>query len=324
MSVRRYSGRIKFGRAAAQRRPVRAADAAQRQMQFFMEETNKEILKGIYKERPQGKYFKKYEFGLLLVVGGGKFYSGSPALSAMAAFRAGVDMARIIAPKRAADIIASFSPALAAYPLEGDRLGEKHLAVLLQRIKAADAAAYGKAALAVGGGLGRSEETKEAAAELLSQISVPAVVDADAIYALAKRPEIAKGKKFLITPHSHEFFVLTGKEISALSQKEKMEAVREEASRLETVILLKGKPDIISDGKKVVLNRTGSPYMSVGGTGDVLAGICGALLARGLEPFAAAAAGAYISGRAGEIAAARMKDGLLATDVISAIPDAVK
>ena len=86
-----------------------------------MQEVTKNILKKIYKVRPPES--KKYDFGLLIVIGGSEFYSGSPALSAMAAFRAGVDMVRIIAPKRAADIIASFSPDLAAYPLEGKWLG---------------------------------------------------------------------------------------------------------------------------------------------------------------------------------------------------------
>ena len=80
-----------------------------------MVEVSKSILKKIYKERPSE--VKKYDFGMLMVIGGSDFYSGSPALSAMAAYKAGVDMVRIIAPRRAADIIASFSPTMAAYPL---------------------------------------------------------------------------------------------------------------------------------------------------------------------------------------------------------------
>lgn len=289
-----------------------------------MEETTREILKDIYKERPKGKYFKKYDFGLLLVIGGSKFYSGSPALVALSAFKSGTDMARIIAPERAANIIASFTPVLAAYPLEGERLNKEHLAILIQRMKSAEAVARGNAAVVIGGGLGRSEETQEVILEFLSEISIPAVIDADAIHALAKQPEIIKGKKFLITPHSYEFFILTGKDISDLSQSEKIETVREEAARLQATILLKGKPDIISDGENVALNNTGSPYMSIGGTGDVLAGICGSLAARGIDSFTAARAAAFISGQAGEIAAEKVKDGLLATDVINAIPDVIK
>jgi UTP--glucose-1-phosphate uridylyltransferase len=275
-------------------------------------ETTKDILKEVYKSRPAESV--KYDFGLLVVIGGSDFYSGSPALSAMAAFRSGADMTRIIAPKRAADIIASFSPALAAYPLEGKRLERIHLAAIIGQVESAKEVSRGKTALVIGGGLGRSEETQETVLELLKQVSVPAVIDADAIHALAKNPEIVSGKNFLITPHTYEFFVLTKKEVYSLSQEEKIRIVREEALRLQATILLKGKTDIISDGKEVALNKTGSPYMTKGGTGDTLAGICGALLARKINPFVAAQAAAYINGRAGEIAAQRAKEGFVVTD----------
>ncbi len=284
-----------------------------------MIQVTKTILKNIYKSRPAD--VKKYDFGLLLVIGGSEFYSGSPALSAMAAFRSGVDMVRVIAPKRAADIISSFSPNLAAYPLEGNRLEKENLATLISMTESAKAVARGKAAVVIGGGMGRSEEVQEAILEYLSEVSVPVVIDADAIHALAKNPDIIFGKKFLITPHTYEFFILTGKEIHQLPEEEKIKQVQAEANRLQTTILLKGKTDIISDGKEVALNKTGSPYMSKGGTGDTLAGICGSLLAQGVEPFEAAQAAAYINGKAGEIVAQKKKDGLLATDLIEAIPD---
>jgi len=284
-----------------------------------MLEVTKDILKNIYKPRPKDS--KKYDCGLLTVIGGSDFYSGSPALSAMAAFRAGVDMVRIIAPKRAADIIASFSPNLAAYPLEGKWLNKTHLATLLAMTESAKAVARGNTAVVIGGGIGRSEEVQKAILDYLSEVSVPVVIDADAIHAIGKKPEIISGKPFLITPHTYEFFILTGKQVYQLSEEEKIKMVQEEAARLKTTILLKGSTDIISDGKEVALNRTGSPYMTKGGCGDTLAGICGALMARGLSPFTAAQAAAYINGKAGEIVTERMKEGLLATDLIEAIPE---
>jgi len=284
-----------------------------------MLEVTKDILKDIYKERPRN--IRKYDYGLLVVVGGSEFYSGSPALSAMAAFRAGVDMVRIIAPKRAADIIASFSPNLAAYPLEGKWLNKTHLSTLLAMTESAKAVARGNTAVVIGGGAGRSEETQKAILKYLEEVSVPVVIDADAIHALGKKPEIVSGRNFLITPHTYEFFVLTGKEIYKLSEEEKIKMVQTEAQRLHTTILLKGAIDIISDGKEVALNRTGSPFMTKGGCGDTLAGICGALMARGLSPFTAAQAAAYINGKAGEVVAQRVKEGLLATGLIEAIPE---
>ena len=289
-----------------------------------MKRITKSILKKAFPKRPKNKYFKKYDFGLLVVIGGSDFYSGSPALNAMAAFAAGVGMVRILAPKRAADIIASFSPNLAAYPLEGKWLEKKHVPILLEMTKSAQMVAEDKVAVVIGGGLGRSPETQEAILEYLKEIDVPVVVDADAIYALSKGKEIIPKKKFVFTPHAYEFFVLTGRKVYQIPLKEQVQIVKEEAEKLKTIILLKGMPDIISDGNKVSFCYAGTPYMAVGGTGDTLAGICGALLARKVDPFLAVQAAAYLNARAGEIAAEKLKDSLTATDVIEAIPEVLK
>jgi len=285
---------------------------------------DKKILKKIYQPRP--KNAKKYDFGLLLVIGGSNFYSGSPALSALAAFRAGVDMVRIVAPKRAADIIASFSPDLAAYPLDEEWLSKKSLSVLLTMTESAKLVANGRTAVVLGGGLGRSQETQEAVLEYLKQIDtdIPVVIDADAIYAVANQPQLISGRHFLFTPHSYEFFVLTGQKLTSASLEEKIKIVETEARRLKTTILLKGETDIVSNGQQTAINQTGNAYMTVGGCGDTLAGICGALLARGVDLFIAAQAGAYLNGRAGEMAAQQYGEGLTATDLIEAIPRAIK
>ncbi len=285
-------------------------------------QVTKSILKNIYKKRPENA--RKYDYGLLLVIGGSEFYSGSPAFSALAAFKTGVDMVRIIAPKRAADIIASFTPDLAAYPLEGKRLTKEHLAILISMTESAKTAARGKAAVVIGGGMGRSEETQNAILEYLSQISIPAVIDADAINALGQKPEIISGKQCLITPHVREFLVLTGKEVADFSDDEKIKIVQEQAARLKTTILLKGKTDIISNGEEIALAKVGSPFMTVGGMGDTLAGICGALLARGVNIFEAAQAGIMINDLAGELASKKMGESVMATDLIEAIPEVLK
>ena len=283
-----------------------------------MRKTTKEILKNIYKKRPVDVH--KYDYGLLLVIGGSEFYSGSPALNALAAFRAGVDMVQVIAPKRTADIVASFSPNLVAYPLEEKCLSEKSLSTLILMTNSAKIIASGKTAVVIGGGAGRSKETQETIYQYLSRVSIPAVIDADAIHALAKDQKIIFNKPFLLTPHGYEFFILSGKKINDLSLAKKVKVVEEEAERLGTTILLKGKIDIISNGQKTILNETGSPYMTVGGTGDTLAGICGSIMAQGFDPFLAAQAGAFINGQAGALAAKEKKQGLLATDLIEAIP----
>lgn len=285
-------------------------------------EVTKNILKDVYSKRPLNS--RKYDFGLLVVIGGSEFYSGSPTFNALSAFKAGVDMVRIIAPKRAADIIASFSPNLAAYPLEGKWLAKGHLATLISMTESAKEVARGRAAVVIGGGMGRSPEVQESILEFLSNVSLPVVVDADAIHAVAKKPEVFSGKPFLFTPHAYEFFVLTGKEVTGKSDEERIKITQDEAKRLNTTILLKGRVDVISDGKEVALNKTGSPYMTKGGCGDTLAGIAGALMARGANTFMAAKAAAFINGKSGEIAAEIKGESFLATDLIEAITEVLK
>lgn len=283
---------------------------------------NEDILKKVYSPRPENS--QKYDFGYLLVIGGSQLYSGSPALSAMAAMRAGVDLTLVVAPQRAANIIASFSPNLIAYSLEGHDLGLEHLPILFSIAESAKKVSSKKAAVVIGGGLGRDEETQKVIRKYLSKINIPAIIDADAIWAVSKEKEILKGKNFILTPHSYEFFVLSGINISDFNLEEKIEVVKKFAGKLKATILLKGNPDIISDGKEVFLNKTGCPEMTVGGTGDALSGVCGCFLSQGIEPVSAASAAAYITGKAGELAKKEFGGGLLATDVIERIPKVIK
>jgi len=214
-------------------------------------------VKKIYAPRPADA--RKYDYGLMLVIGGSEYYSGAPALSAIAGLRAGLDVVRIIAPRRASDIIASFSPAISSYGIDDDHIEKEHVALLIERTLAAKEVARGNISVVIGSGLGRDEQTQEAIKEYLAQIDVPCVIDADAIYAVAERPEVLAGKPFVITPHSHEFMTLTKKEIQDLSQEEKAAAVHKEAERLQTTILFKANIDIASNGNDIVLNKTGSP-----------------------------------------------------------------
>jgi NAD(P)H-hydrate epimerase len=276
-------------------------------------EVKSNILKKIYRKREP--WVHKYNFGNLLVIGGSKQYSGSPALNALAALRAGVDLVTVVAPERAANIIASFTPDLIAYPLKGDYLAREHLSELLKFTE-------NKTAVVVGVGLCREKEILETIIEYLKNINVPAVIDADAIHAVALDKEIVAEKNFVITPHSFEFQVLSGIKVSN-NLEERIKAVKETAESLGTTILLKGHVDVISNGREVALNRTGSPFQTKGGMGDTLAGICGAILARGKDPFTAACASAYINGRAGEIASKKLKESVMAIDLIDAIHEAI-
>jgi NAD(P)H-hydrate epimerase len=274
---------------------------------------DKRILRMIYRKREL--WCHKYHFGNLLVIGGSKLYSGSPAFNALAALRAGVDMVTILAPARAANIISSFSPDLIAYPLEGDYLSKGHLKEILKFIK-------GKTALVIGGGLCREEEILDGVVEILKKVKIPCVIDADAIHAVAHHREVIK-KNFVLTPHAYEFYVLSKIKVEPILDK-RVQEVKELAGIIGATILLKGHYDVISDGERVAVNRTGSPYMTAGGMGDTLAGICGALLARGVDPFEAACAAAYINGKAGELAARKWGESTIASDLLREIPQAIK
>jgi NAD(P)H-hydrate epimerase len=159
-----------------------------------------DILKKIYKKRDP--WSKKYDFGHLLVIGGSKQYSGSPTFNALAALRSGVDLVTVVAPERAANIIASFAPDLIAYPLKGNCLTKEHLPELLKFTEK-------KTAVVIGGGLCKEKETLETIIEYLKDVKIPVVIDADAIHAIASNKEMIAGKNWVITPHTWEFYVLS-------------------------------------------------------------------------------------------------------------------
>lgn len=267
----------------------------------------KSIIKKVYKKRDA--WSSKYDFGHLLVIGGSNLYSGAPALNALAALRSGVDLVTVAAPKRAADIISSFSPDLITYPLEGDYIGTWHVKELLELAK-------NKNAVVIGGGIGRKESTFSAVRKFLTEIDLPTVVDADALHAITKK---CVKEKFILSPHSREFHILSGMELKKDIESRK-KSVKKVASRYKFTVLLKGHVDVISNGKKVEINKTGTPYMTKGGTGDTLAGIAGSLLAQDVDTFEAACAAAYINGKAGELASKEKKQGLLASDILDKIP----
>ncbi len=282
----------------------------------------KTFLKKFFAKRKRGAH--KGMFGSVLVIGGNYMYSGSPIFNALAALRSGADLAFVAAPSRAS-LIASHIPDIISIELKGRFLNLSHVPLILKFAERADS-------IVIGGGLGRERETHEAIRVLLkdfNKMALPVVVDADAIRALAELKKVGYLNNCIITPHSKEFEVLYKKPVSANISKRKNE-VRALANTLGTTILLKGAVDIVSNGKEVLINKTGSPYMSVGGTGDVLAGVCGALLARNRTaplrgehtyPFVKIAAlGAYINGRAGEFAAKQFKESLMASDLIDFLP----
>ncbi len=281
-----------------------------------------DFLKNFYPERDKDS--RKYDYGLVIVIGGSKIYTGAPVISAMAALRSGVDVAQIIAPQRVANIGASFNVSLTTFPLPGDYLSPEHLSDLVSLTRSGEDASRGRIAIVIGGGVGRSENTKKTVREYIKKTSVPMVIDADAIHAFEDKKEfihnyLTERDNIIFTPHLYEFYILTGVDIRNFSDDEKSEVVKSAAKKISSTILLKGGTDYISDGDVVEENRKSVPYLTSGGTGDVLAGVAGALLARKKPTIDVAKAAAFINTAAGELASKEKGESLTATDVIDKI-----
>jgi len=214
------------------------------------------------------------------------------------------------------NIAAGFLPDIITVPLPGDILRPKHIAFILKLASKFDS-------IILGSGLGRASETFKAIQEIVAKIDLPMAIDADGIRALAPKKEIIKGKNIVLTPHLVEFEILTGQKVKS-EVEDRKEKVKKWAENLGCTILLKGHIDVISDGKEVAVEKAGSPYMTAGGMGDTLTGILGAILARKVNPWEAAQAAAFINGKAGELAAKKYGEGVLASDIFDFIPEVIK
>jgi NAD(P)H-hydrate epimerase len=253
----------------------------------------------------------------VLVVGGAAGMIGAPGLTARAALRAGSGMvvAAVPGPDAAArigggEVVARAMPTTGSGALAAAAATEL-LGDFVARFKA----------VALGPGIGRAPETASVVARLVASVPLPIVIDADALTVLADDPSpfgLRSGAQLpvaIITPHDGEYARLAGHPVG----DDRVAAASELATRLRVVVLLKGPATVVVDpAGRVAINPTGSVALATAGTGDVLTGIVAALVARGTPPFEAAAAAAWIHGRAA--AAAGTAPGLVAGDLIDALP----
>lgn len=251
----------------------------------------------------------KGENGTVLVVGGGP-YTGAPTLSAMAALRTGADLVRVATPESVASDVQGFSPNIIVRSLPGETLEPSHVEGLLDLATNNDT-------VVIGPGLGESNTARSAVESFLEQFDGRAVIDAEALRLV---PAVETSARLVCTPHRGELEAMGGPVTD--DWRERAELTASFATDVGQTMLVKGPYDVITDGDTTRVNRTGNPGMTVGGTGDVLAGSIGALLAR-LSPFEAAAIGAYVTGSAGDAAFETQGNGLVATDLIDRIPEAM-
>jgi NAD(P)H-hydrate epimerase len=249
----------------------------------------------------------KGTFGHVAIAGGSPGRSGAAVLAARGAIRTGAGLVTVITDKETA-------PLIHAHSIESMTSND-------------DDAIANKDALLIGPGLRDDEESYARVRELVARAEMPLVIDASGLNAFANRIDEINphSRPRVITPHPGELARLLGSDTKSINAA-RIDAVRDAAKKANCIVVLKGHQTLIADPDgHVNVNPTGNPGMASGGMGDVLGGIIAALLARGVDPFEAACAGAYLHGFAGDLLKEEMGDtGLTANDLAEKLPHAIK
>ncbi len=265
----------------------------------------------------------KGDFGRALLIGGSRGMSGAIALAGRAALRSGAGLVTLAIPNCIQDVVASIEP---SYMTKGftDENGQFMRSATDELI---GLALEGATAVALGPGLGRADTLTAFVEGVFGALSTPMVVDADALFALAQRPEALAhpGGPRVLTPHPGEFARLTGEQPAHSDRIEAAARLARRDANGRTIVVLKGHNTVITDGHHYFINSTGNAGMATGGTGDVLTGIVTALLCQGLAPFDAARLGAHVHGLAGDLATEQLGQvSLIASDLIHYLPKAFR
>ncbi len=249
----------------------------------------------------------KYTSGSVLVVGGQPGMTSAACLTALAALRADAGYVTLAVPEESL----AAAEVLALEPVKVPWSEDDALETIV-------ATAERATALALGPGLGRSPQRRALVRALLEQVDLPAVVDADALFELEP---VAREAPTVLTPHAGELGRLLGRDSQWVSDH-RLAAAREAADRFQAVVLLKGADTIVAspDGNAIVCDLA-PPSLATAGTGDVLTGIVGAFLAKGVDTSTAAAAAAVAHALAAT--AVPHRSGLVASDLLAAIPVAL-
>ena len=249
----------------------------------------------------------KGTFGTVLVIAGSDGMLGAAMLAATAALRGGAGLVRAALPKALQSPFAIAVPCATSVP---------------RTMASLDAALASADSVVVGPGLGGGAGTKALVQRVLQRCRVPLVLDADALNVLAPvRTALRSTAATVCTPHPGEAARLLGVD-TATVQRDRLAAMQQLQQRLGGVVVLKGAHTLVTDGVQWFANRTGNPGMATGGSGDVLAGLLGALLAQGMAPFAAACLAVHVHGKAGDRIARRLGEaGLMASDLPLAIAE---
>ncbi len=266
----------------------------------------------------RGPRSTKFSSGQVAIAGGSRGLTGAVRMSSTAAIRAGAGYATVAIPADLNLVFEIAQPEVMSVPCPG---GDGCLAPASTK---ALLGVFERAAAGVlGPGLGRDPGSVELVREVVGRIEAPLVIDADGLGAVAGQLDLlaARAAPTILTPHAGELGRLLERDSEEISAH-RLAAAREAAVAAGAVVVLKGDDTIVTDGERLAVNALPAPALATAGSGDVLSGITAALLARGLEPFAAACAAVLAHARAGRDAAARVgaAESVIASDVIDSIP----
>ncbi|MCY3413608.1 MAG: NAD(P)H-hydrate dehydratase [Candidatus Heimdallarchaeota archaeon] len=259
----------------------------------------------------------KGQNGRVMVIGGSDDFTGAPVLSGMATMRSGIDTLRIAVPESIRDIVASYAEDFIAVKVDGTRITSKGF----KRYR--NMAVQRHDVIAMGMGLSNHPDCTKFAREFYqyAKEKVKFVIDAEAIRAFRGHLNLLHNSKAILTPHKRELRMMLDEDLPG-EFIHLIEFAQNKAKELGVTLLIKGKIDIITNGYRTILNTTGHAGMTVGGSGDVLAGVVAASYAFIDDPFIAAAVAAFVMGKAGEMAAEKFGYGLMASDIVKELPGA--
>ncbi len=243
---------------------------------------------------------RKGQNGKVLVIGGNELFHGAPILASLGAEYSGVDLVYLWLPPCHAQVARTYSLNFIIQTFQETHLTMADVKGILNFSKTVDV-------VVIGPGLGSNPKTKAALKALLPRLGMPTVVDASALISTASLP-----KNAVLTPHRGEFTALTGEEATP-------ENVQKWAKSLKVTMVCKAPKDMIADPHNLVLNDTGTPLMTVGGTGDLLAGFIAGLMAQGMSGFEAGKLATKLLGHAAENLE-KTQGSLRAFDLVESIP----
>jgi ADP-dependent NAD(P)H-hydrate dehydratase len=258
---------------------------------------------------PRPRSGHKGLFGRVLIVGGSEQMIGAPVLAGTSALRMGSGLVRIAMPKSVLATAISVTPELIGLALGAS---DKPLREAAEQ---ADC-------LVIGPGLGQSPLARRRVLQLI-KFDKPMVLDADALNILARKWPAGFKASAVLTPHPGEMRRLTGKSVPT-DDAGRIELANTFARSKKIVLVLKGERTVVSDGARYFINTTGDSSLSKGGSGDLLSGMLGCLLAQKMDRFDAACVAVHLHGRAGELAGAKLgRRCVLSRDVIAELPAAI-